>query len=155
MAFAARLAFLAIFMVLLSSVALATDFVVGDDQGWTIDIDYAQWAKDKVFHVGDNLVFNYDNSKHNVFKVNGTQFQECTFPQENEALSTGKDVVTLKAEGTKWYVCGKANHCAAHQMKLSINVLAPSPAPAPTSAAHSVLSSFSSLLMLAIATIFM
>lgn len=53
--FSASLAFFAISMLLLSSVALATDFVVGDDKGWTLDFNYTVWAQDKVFRVGDNL----------------------------------------------------------------------------------------------------
>ncbi|XP_004493193.1 blue copper protein 1a-like [Cicer arietinum] len=130
-----RVIFLAISMVLLSSIALAVDHIVGDEKGWTVDFNYTQWAQDKVFNVGDNLVFNYDNSKHNVFKVNGTLFKNCIFPQENEALSTGKDIIQLKTEGNKWYVCGKANHCAARQMKLVINVLAEG-APSPSSSSH-------------------
>jgi hypothetical protein len=88
------------------------------------------------------LVFNYDPSRHNVFKVNGTQFQSCTFPPANEALSTGKDIIPLKSEGRKWYVCGIANHCPARQMKFVITVLsesAPTPPP-PSSAAHSIVS---------------
>jgi hypothetical protein len=99
-------------------------------------------------------VFNYDNSKHNVFKVNGTLFKSCTFPSENEALSTGKDVISLKSDGNKWYVCGKANHCAARQMKLVINVLAEG---APSSSAHSFVSSIIGVVLIAtfaIATIF-
>jgi len=51
----ARLAFFAISMVLLSSVAMATDYVVGDDKGWTLDFNYTTWAQDKVFRVGDTL----------------------------------------------------------------------------------------------------
>lgn len=51
----ARVAFLAFSMVLLSSVAMATDHIVGDDKGWTVDFNYTQWAQDKVFRVGDNL----------------------------------------------------------------------------------------------------
>ena len=46
---------LSISMVLLSSVAIATDHIVGDDKGWTVNFDYTQWAQDKVFRVGDNL----------------------------------------------------------------------------------------------------
>ncbi|GAU47895.1 hypothetical protein TSUD_25100 [Trifolium subterraneum] len=146
-----RLILLAISMVLLSSIASATDYVVGDEKGWTVDFNYTQWAQDKVFRVGDNLVFNYDNSKHNVFKVNGTLFKSCSFPPENEALSTGKDIIALKAGGNKWYVCGKANHCAARQMKLVINVLEGS------SSAHSLVSSIFGVVVIAtfaIATIF-
>lgn len=101
-------------------------------------------------------MFNYDNTKHNVFKVDGKLFQSCTFPSENEALSTGKDVIQLKTEGRKWYVCGKANHCAARQMKLVINVLEEG-APSPSSSAHSIVSSIFGVIMvatIAIATIF-
>lgn len=35
--------------------ALATDFVVGDEKGWTLNFDYKSWAADKQFHVGDKL----------------------------------------------------------------------------------------------------
>jgi hypothetical protein len=34
---------------------LATDFIVGDDKGWTINVDYQAWALGKLFYVGDNL----------------------------------------------------------------------------------------------------
>ncbi|WJX83051.1 hypothetical protein P8452_65743 [Trifolium repens] len=91
-----RVVVFAFSMVLLSSVSMATDHIVGDDKGWTVDFNYTQWAQEMVFLVGDNLVFNYDPSRHNVFKVNGTQFQSCTFPPANEALSTGKDIIPLK-----------------------------------------------------------
>jgi hypothetical protein len=104
------------------------------------------------------LVFNYDPSKHNVFKVNGTLFQSCTFPPANEALSTGKDVIQLKTGGRKWYVCGVADHCSARQMKLVITVLGDgAPAPSPTSNAHSTVSYVFGVVVaatVAIATIF-
>ena len=34
---------------------MATEFSIGDDQGWTINFNYEAWAKEKVFHVGDKL----------------------------------------------------------------------------------------------------
>ncbi|CAL5193130.1 unnamed protein product [Lathyrus oleraceus] len=153
MASSRSILFLSISMVLLSSVAMATDHIVGDDKGWTVDFNYTQWAQQMVFRVGDNLVFNYNPSFHNVFKVNGTLFQNCTFPAENEALSTGKDIIPLKTEGRKWYVCGKADHCASRQMKFVITVLAegapaPStPSPPPSSGARHVVSSVFGVVM--------
>ncbi|ESW33971.1 hypothetical protein PHAVU_001G113600 [Phaseolus vulgaris] len=149
----ARLAFFAISMLLLSSLSMATDFVVGDDKGWTLDFNYTTWAQDKVFHVGDTLWFNYAKANHNVVKVNGTQFKECSFTAENEVLSTGKDSITLKAEGRKWYICSRGNHCANHQMKLLITVEAAPPAPAPTSSASSLMASLSGALIVALAPI--
>ena len=78
-------------------------------------------------------VFKYAVGKHNVFKVSGPAFQACNVPPDNEALATGKDVITLMTPGRKWYVCGKAHgaHCQNGQ-KLVINVLpATEEAPAP------------------------
>ncbi|QCD97370.1 basic blue protein-like [Vigna unguiculata] len=139
----APLAFFAISMVLLSSVAMATDYVVGDDKGWTLDFNYTVWAQDKVFRVGDNLLFNYDSSKHDVVKVNGTEFQDCSSTSANEVFTSGKDGILLKSEGKKWYICSKGNHCSNHEMKLVINVESAAPAPAPVSSAPSLLASLS------------
>ena len=41
--------------VLLPATTMATDYMVGDDSGWTTNYDYQAWAKGKVFHVGDKL----------------------------------------------------------------------------------------------------
>ncbi|XP_010659205.2 blue copper protein 1a-like [Vitis vinifera] len=132
-----HLAALAIFAILLPAVAMATEFTVGDDQGWTINFDYVAWAKDKVFHVGDKLVFKYTAGRHNVFKVNGTAFTNCTIPPANEALTTGNDVITLATPGRKWYICGVNDHCANYGQKLAITVLEAwvSPASAPSTPA--------------------
>ncbi|XP_028766883.1 mavicyanin-like [Neltuma alba] len=141
----AGVSLLAIFMVLqLSSVAMAADHIVGGDKGWTTNFNYSEWAKDQVFVVGDNLVFNYNNTKHNVFQVNGTMFQSCTIPDSsnsNQSLSSGHDVIRLDTEGKKWYICGFSNHCRDLGMKLSVNVT--------PSAASSLLSSASLLLLVA------
>ncbi|KAF3441437.1 hypothetical protein FNV43_RR15351 [Rhamnella rubrinervis] len=125
-----QLVILAIAAILLPTIAMATDYVVGDDSGWTINFDYQAWAKDKVFHVGDKLVFKYPVGKHNVHKVNGTVFKDCIVPPENEALTSGKDEIELATPGNKWYICGVANHCLSGQ-KLSISVVDGAPAPAP------------------------
>ncbi|KAJ7976413.1 blue copper protein-like [Quillaja saponaria] len=117
-----NLVILAIFAVVLPSIAMATEHVVGDDKGWTIDFDYENWAKDKVFVVGDTLVFKYKAPNHNVFKVDGTGFQNCTVPPINEALTTGNDVIPLATSGKKWYICGVGTHCSEHGQKLTINV---------------------------------
>ncbi|XP_010646917.2 blue copper protein 1a-like [Vitis vinifera] len=134
-----HLAALAIFAIVLPAVAMATEFTVGDDQGWTINFDYVAWAKDKVFHVGDKLVFKYTAGRHNIFKVNDTAFTNCTIPPANEALTTGNDVITLATPGRKWYICGVNDHCANYGQKLAIIVLEAwvSPASAPSTLAAS------------------
>lgn len=82
-----------------------------------------------------HAVFTYPVGKHNVFKVNGTTFNDCAIPPSNEALVTGNDVITLGTPGRKWYFCGVAAHCKGGQ-KLAITVWPASeaPAPAPNSA---------------------
>ncbi|XP_015970962.1 blue copper protein 1a [Arachis duranensis] len=156
-AFVGRVAFFAISMVLLSSFATATDFVVGDNDGWKLDYNYTKWAQDKVFHVGDVLVFKYNNDSHNVLKVNATSFKDCVTSDPLETFRSGHDWISLQSPGKKWYICGIAGHCADHQMKLVINVLADGPAPAPTSSSHSLVSSLAVMVaaaMIAVAAIF-
>ncbi|GFZ02167.1 hypothetical protein Acr_15g0007760 [Actinidia rufa] len=92
--------------------ALATEYVVGMTTG----------------------VFNYLPGAHNVFRVDGTAFQQCAPPANSEALTSGNDVITLATPGRKWYLCGIGKHCASGNMKLAITVLpqVESPAPAPS-----------------------
>jgi hypothetical protein len=42
-------------LVFLPTLATATDHVVGDSQGWTLEFDYAAWAESKQFTVGDTI----------------------------------------------------------------------------------------------------
>ncbi|KDP43194.1 hypothetical protein JCGZ_22746 [Jatropha curcas] len=110
--------------------AMATDYIVGDDEGWNVGVNYTDWAKDKLFYVGDRLVFQY-KSPNNVYKVNGDQFKNCI--PSNDLLNTGNDTVPLSKPGKKWYICGATGHCEQGQ-KLVINVESNGPAssPAPT-----------------------
>ncbi|GJS56651.1 basic blue protein-like protein [Tanacetum coccineum] len=123
--------------VLAASIS-ATEYIVGDQSGWTLDYDYQTWAKDKVFYVGDTLAFNYASGSHNVVKVNGTGFQQCTATSSNGTLTSGRDVIALQTPGRKWYICGVAKHCELRNMKLVITVL-PQMAPAPSPSASSTL----------------
>ncbi|KAL7197977.1 hypothetical protein ACSBR2_020492 [Camellia fascicularis] len=136
------LVILAIVAVVLPSLTMATEYWVGDSSGWTINYDYQAWAKDKVFYVGDKLVFNYTMGNHNVFKVNVTGFSQCIIPPSNEALTSGHDIIPLMVPGKKWYICGVGQHCAQFGQKLVINVEGGAPAPAPMkNSAHGILNS--------------
>ncbi|KAI6707294.1 hypothetical protein NL676_010256 [Syzygium grande] len=115
---------------------MSTDFMVGDDKGWTLNFDYQAWAEGKQFYVDDKLVFMYAEGVHNVLKVNGTSFQQCAAPAGTVPLTTGNDVIPLETPGRKWYICGVGNHCAVRNMKFAITVLpktaSPVPVPVPT-----------------------
>lgn len=80
-------------------------------------------------------VFKYNKGAHNVFRVNGTAFKDCTIPPANEALTSGNDVIPLTTLGRKWYICGVSDHCASSGQKIAITVkqewVSPAPAPAP------------------------
>nr|XP_011463792.1 PREDICTED: stellacyanin-like [Fragaria vesca subsp. vesca] len=128
---------LAIILAIFAPSILATDYIVGDGKGWTINFDYQAWAQGKMFYVGDILVFNYPQGVHNVYKVNGTGFQECAVPAGVMPLTSGNDVINLATPGRKWYICGVARHCSVGQ-KLFITVMpsmAPSPSPLSASSA--------------------
>lgn len=52
----ARVAYLLVVALLvLPSAVFATQYVVGDDQGWNSGVDYYAWVEGKTFHVGDSL----------------------------------------------------------------------------------------------------
>ncbi|KAG9133513.1 hypothetical protein Leryth_026175 [Lithospermum erythrorhizon] len=125
----------AIVSIALAAPTLATDFVVGDESGWTLGLNYTAWAEGKQFYVGDKLIFNYKEGAHNVHKVDGAGFRECLAPLTSVALTSGNDVIPLATPGRKWYICGIGKHCADGNMKFLITVLpqmGPSPAPAPS-----------------------
>nr|KAJ0201984.1 hypothetical protein LSAT_V11C600311480 [Lactuca sativa] len=110
--------------VLLPTSTIATEYVVGDDSGWTIGLNYQTWASNKDFKVGDKLVFNYPKGIHNVFIVNGSSYANCIIPPPSKAHTSGHDIVSLMSPGESWFICGVGNHCALYNQKLAINVKA-------------------------------
>ncbi|OIS99578.1 PREDICTED: stellacyanin-like [Nicotiana attenuata] len=114
--------------------AMATDHLVGDDQGWKLDFNYTAWAATKEFHVGDKLIFKYKKEVHNVYKADQAAFQSCTPSNDITPITSGNDVIPLTTTGKKWYICGVGKHCEKG-MKLAINVLPEfgSPSPSPSS----------------------
>ncbi|KAH6778941.1 hypothetical protein C2S52_010178 [Perilla frutescens var. hirtella] len=133
MASKANLFFAIVIVAATAAPAFAVDYIVGDDAGWNLNVNYTEWAEGKEFYVGDRIIFKYVVGDHNVYKVNGTAFQQCAVPPPSESLTSGNDIITLAAPGRKWYLCGVGNgaHCEAG-MKLVITVFSAGPAPAPS-----------------------
>ncbi|RVW69199.1 hypothetical protein CK203_060838 [Vitis vinifera] len=103
-------------------VAMATEFTIGDDQGWTINFTMKPGPRRNLqIHGGRQCLQSEWYSLH-----------ECTIPPTNEAITTGNDVITLATLGRKWYICGVNDHCANYGQKLVITVLEESASPAPT-----------------------
>ncbi|XP_028766881.1 basic blue protein-like [Neltuma alba] len=113
-----------------TAISMAEDFIVGDEMGWTVGFDYQSWSANKVFRVGDRLIFKYGAGEHNVFVVTGTDFRNCSVPAASQGLTTGEDVIVLETPGRQWYLCGVGDHCQNGQ-KLFVNVL-PSETEAPS-----------------------
>ncbi|KAK6158097.1 hypothetical protein DH2020_005411 [Rehmannia glutinosa] len=120
---------IAVIVLAIAAPSFATDYVVGDNAGWKLGVNYTAWAEGKPL-----LFFKYNQGAHNVYRVNGTAFQQCMLPSAFEALTSGNDEITLTTPGKKWYICGVGNHCASG-MKLVITVDSgegPASAPTPT-----------------------
>ncbi|KAM3278739.1 hypothetical protein ACQJBY_046166 [Aegilops geniculata] len=123
----------ALAVAFLPGLAVATEYVVGDDKGWTLDFNYTAWTETKQFVVGDTLVFEYNSGAHNVVEVGGPDFLSCTKPANAVVWNSGEDRVTLDKAGRRWFFCAVGQHCQ-NGMKLKITVLetaAPTPQPAP------------------------
>ncbi|CAL5330507.1 unnamed protein product [Camellia sinensis] len=103
------------------------EFVVGDEGGWSYDVDYYAWLSNKTFYVGDVLVFNYSKDEHNVIIVNSTGYDQCIASPNLGELHSGHDRVTLESPpGNKYYICQW--HCDYSDQKLNVTVF-PSPLP--------------------------
>ncbi|KAM3278741.1 hypothetical protein ACQJBY_046167 [Aegilops geniculata] len=127
----------ALAVAFLPGLAVATEHMVGDDKGWTLNFNYTAWAETNQFVVGDTLVFKYNNAVHNLVEVGGPDFLACNEPANAAVLTSGEDRVTLDKAGRKWFLCAVGQHCQ-NGMKLKITILetpAPTPQPAPTNPA--------------------
>ncbi|XP_025014313.1 blue copper protein 1a [Ricinus communis] len=119
-----QLVVFAIVAIILPAVAMATDFLVGDDKGWTVGVNCTEWSNGKAFYAGDRLVF-LQCSPHNVYRVNGTSFKECN--PSGILMNSGNDTVILDLPGKKWFICGVSSRCEVGQ-KLVTARLEPTPA---------------------------
>ena len=104
-------------MATLVGVSLGAVHKVGDSAGWTTlgNIDYNRWASSKNFHVGDTIVFEYNNQFHNVKQVTFQDFQSCNGASPIATFTSGSDSITLKRPGNYYFLCGVPGHCEAGQ----------------------------------------
>ncbi|XP_055962067.1 blue copper protein 1b-like [Mercurialis annua] len=137
----ATVIFVLLIMIIFPVKTSATDYIVGDDKGWTIFYNYTNWVKDKNFYIGDaiecmlttytlnGVVFKYTAGYHNVAKVNETAFRNCDNSSAGPILYTGNDRIVYGTPGNVWYICGLAKNCEGGQ-KLAITIQ-PTPPPSP------------------------
>ncbi|KAM7253724.1 hypothetical protein ACFE04_031406 [Oxalis oulophora] len=102
-------------MVALFEASLAAVNNVGDSSGWSLGVDYANWASSKTFHVGDVLAFKYNPSMHSVLEVTQNAFNSCDTSSPISAHKTGSDSITLDKPGHHYFICGTPGHCGGGQ----------------------------------------
>ncbi|KAM3288633.1 hypothetical protein P3S67_022063 [Capsicum chacoense] len=68
-----------------------TVYYVGDSAGWNGgNVDYRMWASAKTFHVGDTIVFQYNQQLHNVVRVNLSDSHSCNAFNPIDSYSAGR-----------------------------------------------------------------
>ncbi|CAN6196266.1 unnamed protein product [Urochloa humidicola] len=113
-----------------AALASAKTFVVGDDQGWTMGVDYVAWVKGKTFQAGDKLVFSYPSEEHTVTEVGKTDYFACAGGTALSSDRSGSTNVTLTAAGTRYFICNIPGHCTIG-MRVAVTVAGDDGSPSP------------------------
>ncbi|KAL6857268.1 hypothetical protein ACP4OV_018650 [Aristida adscensionis] len=98
-------------------------YTVGAPAGsWDTRTNYTRWASGINFRAGDQLVFKYSRTAHNVVEVNKADYDSCSGAAPLATFQTGDDAVPLPAAGvTRYFICTVPGHCDAG-MKLAVRV---------------------------------
>ncbi|CAH2080117.1 unnamed protein product [Thlaspi arvense] len=90
---------------------------VGDSKEWRVPEEsdfYFKWSEEKQFHVGDNLVFYYDNEVNDVLEISGDlEFISCDPTSPVSVHNTGQDLIRLTKPGIHYFISSKTGHCEA------------------------------------------
>ncbi|KAA3476904.1 stellacyanin-like [Gossypium australe] len=121
------MAMAAVFVVLASTLTTyaSTTYTVGDSTGWQVPTSnsnlYDDWADNKTFVVGDDLLFNFITGKHDVAEVTEPGYDACTNTDTISTDNKGPVKITLKRTGDHYFICTYPGHCPAGQ-KLKVQV---------------------------------
>ncbi|KAL1199828.1 Mavicyanin [Cardamine amara subsp. amara] len=110
---------------------LGKTYKVGDSEGWNVyDSDfYNKWSEEKQLHVGDSLLFEYDNEANDVLEISGDlEFKACDPTSPVAVHKTGHDLVRLTEPGVHYFISSKTSHCEAG-LKLRVVVNFPKLSP--------------------------
>ncbi|KAK4346624.1 hypothetical protein RND71_032963 [Anisodus tanguticus] len=132
------------FLVMLPQV-YSVRYIVGSRFGWTSNVNYTNWAKDKHFYNGDWLFFVYDRNQMNVLELNKTNYESCNtdHPLHNWTTGAGRDVVPLNVTKTYYFASGKGFCYGGMKVAIHVENAPPPPKAAPVrSGSTNLLSSF-------------
>ncbi|XP_010919749.1 stellacyanin [Elaeis guineensis] len=118
----------ALLVLLIAAVPVyATQYTVGDSQGWTSGVDYSTWVSDKTFKVGDTLLFQY-GFLHSVDEVSESDYKACSASNSIQTYNDQNTKITLSKAGSRYFICGTPGHCTGG-MKLAVTVAGSSTTP--------------------------
>ncbi|KAH0864963.1 hypothetical protein Bca4012_095189 [Brassica carinata] len=112
--------------------ATPSEVVVGGSRGWNYGVDLEEWASKTTFHVGDVLVFEYNNmtnQRHDVYlQTNLWSYRTCNFESRNKIASSEENgskesfKFTLAMSQPYSFACGENNgyYCRTYNMKFSV-----------------------------------
>ncbi|KAG6466544.1 mavicyanin-like [Zingiber officinale] len=102
----------------------ATEYTVGDGDGWDTGTNYLRWSQNHNFTVGDVLVFNYVRVLHNVYQVTEETYRSCNWSSGViKMYDSGSDQVTLAEATSFWFICAVEGHCQGG-MRMGVKVAA-------------------------------
>ncbi|KAK7356507.1 hypothetical protein VNO80_15780 [Phaseolus coccineus] len=114
----------------------ATTYTVGDSSGWDISTNLDTWIADKMFKVGDALVFQY-SSGQSVEEVTKENYDTCNTTNVLATYGNGNTTVPLTRGGDRYFVSGNKLYCLGG-MKLHVHVEGDDKSLAPTIAPKAV-----------------
>ncbi|KAJ7974357.1 lamin-like protein, partial [Quillaja saponaria] len=113
--------------------ASATRYIVGANKGWTTNVNYTIWAKDKHFYNGDWLFFVYDRHQMNVLEVSKTDYETCSadHPLHNWTTGAGRDVAPLNVTRHHYFISGKGFCYGGMKLAIPVENLPSQPSSSP------------------------
>ncbi|KAK8485746.1 hypothetical protein V6N13_045925 [Hibiscus sabdariffa] len=120
-----------IFTMFLWGVSMGTIHWVGGFLGWTtiaagLPLDYKLWAATRNFHVGDVVIFKYNNNFNNVVRVTHQNYNSCNATSPIALYSSGSDTINLTRPGHYYFICSLPGRCLAGQ-KVNFEATVPPP----------------------------
>ncbi|CAA7025648.1 unnamed protein product [Microthlaspi erraticum] len=96
---------------------LGKNYKVGDSNEWSVPEEsdfYYKWSEEKQFHVGDNLLFYYNDQVNDVLEVSSDlEFISCDTSSPVATHNTGQDLIKLTKPGIQYFISSKTGQCEA------------------------------------------
>ncbi|CAH8381720.1 unnamed protein product, partial [Eruca vesicaria subsp. sativa] len=91
------------------------DYKVGDSNEWKVPEEsdfYSKWSEEKQFHVGDNLLFYYNDQVDDVLEISSDlEFKSCDTTSPVAVHNGGQDLISLTKPGIRYFITSKIGHC--------------------------------------------